>query len=124
MTIRAIRGAVQLDADTAEEVAVRTADLLDAVVGANDLTPDDVVFILFTATPDVTSGFPASAVPRSGLDAVPRMCAVEMGVAGALPLVVRLVLFAEGNRPRDAARHVYLRGARTLAPSGFLDRDG
>lgn len=124
MTVRAIRGAVQVDADDPDEVVAATGELLERVLAANGLVSDDVVFLLFTATPDLTSQFPAAAVPGAGLAAVPRMCAVEMAVAGSLPRTVRLVLFAEGDVDRSAARHVYLRGARVLAPPAGGDDDG
>jgi chorismate mutase len=125
VTVRAIRGAVQVVADDPELVVAATRELLAEVVAANHLTPDDVVFLLFTATPDLTSQFPAAAVPAAGLGEVPRMCAVEMAVAGSLPRTVRLVVFAEGDVPRSAARHVYLRGARVLAPgAGAGDDNG
>jgi chorismate mutase len=127
VTVRAIRGAVQVDADDPDHVVAATGELLSEVMTANALTADDLVFLLFTATPDLTSQFPAAAVPGAGLAAVPRMCAVEMAVAGSLPRTVRLVAFAEGDTPRSAARHVYLRGARVLAPgagAGTGDDDG
>lgn len=107
-----------MDADTREQVVDATRDLLSEVMAANALTADDIVFILFTATADLTSEFPAAAVPGLGLGAVPRMCAVEMAVEGSLPRTVRLVLFAEGDVARSLARHVYLRGAAVLSPGG------
>ncbi|MGF1663534.1 MAG: chorismate mutase [Kineosporiaceae bacterium] len=127
MTVRAIRGAVQVDADDPAQVVAATGELLAEVMAANSLSADDIVFLLFTATPDLTSQFPAAAVPGAGLAAVPRMCAVEMAVAGSLPRTVRLVVLAEGDPPRSAVRHVYLRGARVLASgpaAGTGDGDG
>jgi chorismate mutase len=124
VTVRAIRGAVQVDSDARDEVVAATCDLVSEVMTANGLSVDDVVFILFTATPDITSEFPAAAVPRVGLGAVPRMCAVEMAVEGSLPRTVRLVLFAEGDVPRSAVRHVYLRGASVLSQGGAPVADG
>lgn len=114
MTVRAIRGAIQLDHDSRDEVESRTKELLTRIIADNGLTPDEVVFVLFTSTTDITSGFPAAAVPDAGLPGVPRMCAVEMDVEGGLPLVIRAVVFAESDTPRSAARHVYLRGAEAL----------
>ncbi|MGF1646960.1 MAG: chorismate mutase [Kineosporiaceae bacterium] len=116
MTVRAIRGAVQVDSDRPERVAAVTGELLAEVMTVNALTPDDIVFLLFTATPDITSQFPAVAVPGAGLAGVPRMCATEMAVVGSLPRTIRLVVLAEGDVPRSAARHVYLGGASVLAP--------
>ena len=117
MTVRAIRGATQVAGDDADAVRAATAELLSAVVAENALDAADVVFILFTATPDLVSAFPAAAVADSLMADVPRLCAVEMDVAGALQRVIRLVLFAEGDTPRNDARHVYLGAATALRPT-------
>ena len=49
-----------------------------------------------------------------GLGDVPLMCAVEIGVPGALPRVVRLMAHAELDVPRADVQHVYLHGATSL----------
>lgn len=114
MTIRAVRGATQLDADEAEHLLERTAELLQAVLKRNDLTSGDVVSIFLTATPDVRSAFPAAAVRGLGITDVPLMCAQEMDVEGAMPRVVRLMAHVETPRARDEIRHVYLHGTTVL----------
>lgn len=114
MSLRAVRGAVQLDVDEREHLLASTTELVLAVLDANALTPDDLVQVLLTATPDLTSEFPAVAARGAGLGAVPLLCAVEMDVAGAMPRVVRLMALAETELARDQVRHVYLRGATAL----------
>ena len=51
MAVRAIRGATQVDADDREQVLEATRELVSAVLERNDLGHDDVISILFTATP-------------------------------------------------------------------------
>lgn len=118
MTLRlaAIRGATTLDEDTSEEVLSRTAELLDALMERNGLTTDDVVSLLFTATDDVRSEFPAAAVRAAGISDVPMLCARELAVEGDsnVPLCVRVMAHVETDQPRTALRHAYLRGARQL----------
>lgn len=114
MALRAVRGAVQVDADQREEVLAATGELVAAVLAANDLAPGDVVQVLFTATPDLTSEFPAVAARETGLGAVPLMCAVEIDVVGAMPRVVRLMALVSTERTAEQVRHVYLRGAAAL----------
>ncbi|MDS1269312.1 chorismate mutase [Lipingzhangella sp. LS1_29] len=114
MAVRAIRGAVQVEADERELVLEATSELIATVLERNGLTSADVISILFTATPDLTSEFPALAARKLGLVDVPLMCAVEIDVAGALPRVVRLMAHVETERPRDGLAHVYLRGAQAL----------
>jgi chorismate mutase len=114
VAVRAIRGAVQLDVDEREHLLASTRELVDAVMTANGLTPDDLVNVFFTCTPDLTSEFPAVAARETGLGSVPLLCAVEVDVAGAMPRVVRLMALAETDRSREEIQHVYLRGAVAL----------
>ena len=73
-----------------------------------------VISILFTATPDLVSEFPALAARELGMGDVPLMCATEIGVAHALPRVLRLMAHVETAKPRAEIQHVYLRGAVAL----------
>jgi len=112
--VRALRGATAVDADTAEQVATRTTELLEALLAKNEVEHDDVISILFTATPDVRSMFPATAARRLGLGAVPLLCATEIDVAGAMPRVLRVLLHLHTERRRDELHHVYLHGTSQL----------
>ena len=114
MTVRAIRGAVQVDADDRDAILEATAELVTAVLSRNDLTPDEVISVLFTVTPDLTAEFPALAARKTGLHAVPLMCATEIPVRGAMPRVVRLMAHVETDLTRGQIQHVYLRGAVAL----------
>ena len=114
MSVRAIRGAVQVDADDREAILEATTELVAAVLERNDLTPDDVISVLFTVTPDLTAEFPALAARKIGFHAVPLMCATEIPVPGAMPRVVRLMAHVETDRSRAGIQHVYLRGAMAL----------
>lgn len=112
--IRAIRGAIQLDVDEREHLLKSTAELLSKTLHANNIDTADLISIIFTATPDITSEFPALAARELGLGDVPLMCAVEMDVARAMPRVVRLMIYANTNKARGEIQHVYLRGAAAL----------
>jgi chorismate mutase len=113
-SVRAIRGAIQLDVDEREHVLSSTRELVSSVLSANSLTKDDVISILFTATHDVSSEFPAVAARELGLGDVPLMCAQELEIAGAMPRVIRLMAYVNTALRRDQITHVYLRGATAL----------
>jgi chorismate mutase len=114
MAVRAIRGAIQLDRDDREHLLKLTAELLTKTIHSNDLDYSQLISILFTATPDITSEFPAVAGRELGLGDVPLMCFVEMDVKKALPLVVRIMIMADTDKQRSEIKHVYLRGATAL----------
>lgn len=116
MSIRAIRGAITVDADTRDEIAARTTTLLETLYERNGLSHDDVISILFTATQDLASAPPAAAARTFGLIDVPLLCAQEMPVVGSLPLCIRLMLHIDTDKPRSELRHVFLRGATALRP--------
>jgi chorismate mutase len=112
--VRAIRGAIQVDANHRDAVISGTTELVNGIMGRNNLTPDDVISVLFTATPDLTAEFPALAARKLGFHDVPLICCTEIDVPGALPRVVRLMAHVETDRPRSEIQHVYLRGAVAL----------
>jgi chorismate mutase len=114
VSVRAIRGAIQVAADTREDVLQGSAELVTAVLQRNGLSADDIISILFTATPDLTAEFPAYAARLLGLTDVPLMCASEIAVPGAMPRVLRLLALVETDLSRADVRHVYLRGAAAL----------
>jgi chorismate mutase len=116
VAVRAIRGATQLDVDEREHLLERTAELVRAVLEANDLGSEDLISILFTVTPDLHSEFPAVAGRQIGLTDVPLMCMQEIAVPHALPRVVRMMLHTESLRSREKIQHVYLHGAVALRP--------
>ncbi|WP_046471173.1 chorismate mutase [Allosalinactinospora lopnorensis] len=114
MAVRAIRGAVQVEADERELVLDATTELVSEVIRRNELAVDDVISVIFTATPDLTSEFPALAVRKLGFTDVPLMCASEIAVPHGLPRVVRLMAHVETDRSKSELQHVYLRGAQAL----------
>jgi chorismate mutase len=114
LAVRAVRGAVQISGNDQDEILAGTTELVTEVMSRNELSTDDVISVLFTATPDLTAEFPALAARKLGFQEVPLLCASEIDVPGAMPRVVRLMMHIETSKPRSALQHVYLRGAAAL----------
>lgn len=114
MALRAVRGATCLQADDFAEMSEAVTELLTEMLARNGISEADVVSVLFTATPDLVSGFPATAARSIGFRDVPLMCAQELAVPGALPRVVRAMAHVEIDVPRSEIVHVFLRGAKVL----------
>jgi chorismate mutase len=113
--IRAVRGATTVAADDPALIREAVRELLFALIEANCIRPDDVVSAIFTATPDLTSEFPARAARELGWVDVPLLCAPEIDVSGALPRCIRVLLHLVVDDGRSM-RAMYLREAQSLRP--------
>ena len=119
MTIRGIRGATTVEQDEPQAVINAARELMLAILEANPtLRPDEIASIFFTATPDITSAFPARAARELGpcWADVPLMDALEMAVQGALPRCIRALVHWNTSLPQAQINHVYLHGAAVLRP--------
>ncbi len=114
--LRAVRGATTLDEDSKEEVFFKTQELLSELLKQNSLIQDDVVSIIFTATPDIVSAFPATAARMMGLDDTPLLGAMEQNVLGSPSLCIRMLMHCYLDIPKNLVHHVYLHGAVLLRP--------
>jgi hypothetical protein len=94
------RGATTLEVDERDHLFARTQELVAAMLDRNDLTEDDLISIVFTATDDVHSAYPAEAAREAGITHVP--AAVHPGA---------------GHRRRHRALHPGP-GARLHPPDG------
>jgi chorismate mutase len=114
VAVRAIRGAVQVDANDSTAILEGTSELVIEIMTRNQLTQDDVISVVFSATTDLNAEFPALAARKLGFQDVPLLCCTEIDVPGAMPRVVRLMMHVETAVPRSDVQHVYLRGAAAL----------
>lgn len=105
-----------MTADEPAQIREATGTLIKAMMEANRIAPADLVSLMLTCTPDLTSAFPAEGARDIGLLDVPLLCAVEMDVAGALPRVIRVLIHAQSPLDRADVTHIYLRGAEALRP--------
>lgn len=110
--VRAIRGATTLEEDSPEQVRARVQQLVSTILVRNSLRSEDVISILFTATEDIVSMFPATAARELGLDEVPLICARELSVKDSLPLCIRLMMHVSTDSER--VNHVFLEAAKEL----------
>jgi chorismate mutase len=67
VTVRAVRGAIQVDEDAPACVLDATERLIRTLLERNGAEGDDLISMLFTVTEDITSAFPAEAARRIGL---------------------------------------------------------
>ena len=113
-TVRAIRGANQALANTAQAIDEATKELLSEIMRTNSLTPDDFISVIFTVSPDLNAAFPASSARELGFTDVPLLCSVEIGVPGSLERTIRILAHVESALKKAEINHIYLGGAKIL----------
>jgi chorismate mutase len=116
MNCRGVRGAITVKENEREEILRGTRRLLAWMIHANGIRKEDVASVIFTATPDLNAAFPAAAARQIGWDGVPLLCTHEMGVPGALPRCIRILIHWNTERSQAEITHVYLEGAASLRP--------
>jgi chorismate mutase len=113
---RGVRGATVVLTDTRDEIHAATRELVNSIVEANGIRPDDLAAAFFTTTPDLQAAFPAEAIRLMNLEweYVPMMGAVEMDKEGAMPLCIRVLLLWNTTKGQREIEHIYLRGTESL----------
>lgn len=114
--VRAIRGAIVVENDTPEQIMEKTSELLLEMVSVNRIAQNDIIQIMFTATQDLTSAFPAAAARKLGWVDTPLITAVEMNVSNSLSRCIRVLMTVYTTLPKDEVVHVYVGQARSLRP--------
>ena len=114
MSLRAIRGAIQVPDNTSADIAAGVQELISTILEANQLAPSDVISVFFTSTVDLNAAFPAAACREMGFANVPLIGSVEVDVPGALNRIIRAMLHVETNKKPEEISHIYLHGAAAL----------
>lgn len=108
-----IRGAVCAE-NTKEDISDKAVELIAAVLEKNNLSPDDVDAVIFSATNDLDACYPATAVrERYSMSNAAFMCFAEMTVENSLDHCLRVSVFTEKLSQKDC-KHCYLGGAAVL----------
>jgi len=113
MRLFALRGAVTVEHNDAEEILAATRTLMGEIMQRNSLDPASVVSCIFTVTPDLDAEFPAVAARGIGFERVPLLCAQEIPVPASMPRVIRVLIHYHAEEGHVPA-HVYLGEARRL----------
>jgi chorismate mutase len=115
--VRGVRGATTVSRNDAGEIAERTRELIQLLLDANGVRPQDIASALFTVTADLDAQFPAVAARElADWKDVPLLCAREIPVPRSLGNCIRVLIHWNTDRPQKEVRHVFLRGARRLRP--------
>ncbi|TET12883.1 MAG: chorismate mutase [Dehalococcoidia bacterium] len=114
MWCRGIRGATTVDNDTVDDILRECKELLQMMIDANGVKPEDVACAIFTTTSDLNSAFPATAARQLGWTDVPLMCSKEIDVPGSVKGCIRLLILYNTERSAEDIVHIYIKGASNL----------
>ena len=118
MTVRAVRGAVQVPENSAAAIRAAAVRLTSELLARNAVALERVISLVFSLTRDLTRASPAEAARSLGLSGVPLFCLQEAEVEGSMPRVLRALLTFEAQGPGRPVP-VYLDGAESLRPDLF-----
>jgi chorismate mutase len=114
MWCRGIRGATTVDKNTKEDILSAGKELLQKMVEANGIVPENVACAIFTTTPDLNAEFPAAAARQLGWSNSALLCAQEMNVPDSLKKCLRILILYNTEKSAEEIVHVYIKGATTL----------
>ncbi|TFH65962.1 MAG: chorismate mutase [Candidatus Zixiibacteriota bacterium] len=114
--VRGIRGAIRVGENSRESILAASTELLQQMLLVNDVIPDEIVSIFFTATDDLDAEYPAYAAREMGMTFVPLLCAREINVPGSMRRLIRILIHVNTDVPSKQIRHQYLGEAGRLRP--------
>ncbi|HXY72086.1 MAG TPA: chorismate mutase [Actinomycetota bacterium] len=113
---RGVRGATTVDAPGGVTTATATAELLERMLEANRVGPEDVAAAIFTLDDDLAGENPAAAARAAGWDLVPLLMVREHGGDARVARCLRVLLLVNTTLAQSQIQHVYLRDASVLRP--------
>lgn len=112
----AIRGATTVLQDDKKEVLDATEEMLKKIISYNNIEICDIISIVFTATKDIISVYPAVIARRIGITSASLICMQEMYVENSLQKCIRVMVTVDTRKKQREAIHVYLNEAEKLRP--------
>ncbi|MBN1427760.1 MAG: chorismate mutase [Anaerolineae bacterium] len=119
LVCRGIRGATIARENTRDSILVATRNLLEQIIAANQLAPEDITSAIFTLTRDLNAEYPAVAARQLGWHDVPLMCAQEIEHPQSLPRTIRVLIHWNTTLAQHEIKHIYTNGAEALRPDRF-----
>lgn len=123
--VRGIRGATTASENSVEAIREVVTEMLDDIEAHNQIDPEEIISVVFTATPDLDAIYPAAiARERPQWDNVPLLDVQQMYVQGSLERCIRVLIHVNTPKPQFQIYHSYLRQAKTLRPDWSLAQVG
>ncbi len=119
---RGVRGATLAADNSRDAILAAARELLQALIDANGIAPEDVASVIFTMTPDLTAVYPAFAARQLGWIDVALLSMQEIAPPDSLPRCIRVLIHWNTTRSQKDIRHVYMNGAEVLRPDRAMSQ--
>lgn len=114
---RGLRGATTVEHNHADEMIIRTKELIEEMVAENQVTPDMISHVFISVTADLNAVFPAKALRQlPNWTYVPVMCMKEIEVPNSLEKCIRVMMVVNTTVPQQEIKHIFHHGAIQLRP--------
>jgi chorismate mutase len=114
--LRGIRGAIQVEDNTGEDILKASIVLMQRLIEANNVQAKNVAAEFFTVTSDLNAAFPAEVRKHLGWNSVPFLCSQEIPVPESMQKILRVLVLFETTLEQDQIRHQYLGATVALRP--------
>ncbi|MDV2440616.1 chorismate mutase [Acinetobacter gerneri] len=114
--IVAIRGAIQIGDDSADEIREGTLKLIKKIFVDNLIGANDVISCFFTMSSDLTADLPPLILLEAGIH-IPSLCTSEHQTKYFIPKVIRILLLVHWKKINKEPQHVYFTGISPNRPS-------
>ena len=112
--MKSIRGAIAVVENNEESIMSSSKKLINEILINNAITENDIEFVIFTVTNDLTTAFPAKAFRELGMVSIPALDAKAPEIQNDLDGCIRLLVTV--NSDIKDIQHVYLQDAKKLRP--------
>ena len=112
--MKSIRGAIAVVENNEESIMSSSKRLINEILINNAITENDLEFVIFTVTSDITEAFPAKAFRELNMTSVSALDALALGIKNDLNGCIRLQILV--SKDLNQINHIYLDEAKNLRP--------
>ena len=112
--MKSIRGAIAVVENNEESIISSSKKLINEILINNAITENDIEFVIFTVTSDITETFPAKAFRELGMTSIAAIDTLAPNINNDLSGCIRILIYL--NKDLEEINHVYLDDAKKLRP--------
>ena len=112
--MKSIRGAIAVVENNEESIMSSSKKLINEILINNAITENDIEFVIFTVTSDITETFPAKAFRELGMTSIAAIDTLAPNINNDLSGCIRILIYL--NKDLEEINHVYLDDAKKLRP--------